>query len=41
LRFELLSEGRYNNAGRSRPRRERKAREHPAKRAVRGRKKRR
>jgi len=41
LRFELLSEGRYNNAGRSRPRRERKAREHPAKRAVRGKKKRR
>jgi ribonuclease R len=41
LRFELLSEGRYNKAGRSRPRHERKAREHPAKRAVRGKKKRR
>jgi ribonuclease R len=41
LRFELLSEGRYNNAGRSRPRRERKARERPAKRAVPGKKKRR
>jgi ribonuclease R len=41
LRFELLSEGRFNSAGRGRPRRERTARAHPAKRAVQGNKKRR
>jgi ribonuclease R len=41
LRFELLSEGRYNSAGRGRPRRERTTREHSAKHPVRGKKKRR
>jgi ribonuclease R len=41
LRFELLSEGRYKSAGGGRPRRERTVREHSAKRAVRGKKKRR